>query len=41
MMGDDEITKKAFCDFAAIVVRSVAMRNANINSEKIAQTVEE
>ena len=39
MMGDDEITKKAFQEFAAFVVRSIAMRNANISSEKIAETV--
>ena len=39
MMGDDEVTKKAFREFADFVVRSVAMRNANIASEKIAQTV--
>ncbi|MBS1761191.1 MAG: Mrp/NBP35 family ATP-binding protein [Bacteroidetes bacterium] len=39
MMGDDEITKKAFFDFANTVVRSVAMRNANINAEKVAVTV--
>lgn len=39
MMGDDEITKKAFEGFAAYVVRSIAMRNANISGEKIAETV--
>ena len=39
MMGDDEITKKAFQEFAAFVVRSIAMRNANISPEKIAETV--
>ncbi|MEI2757362.1 MAG: Mrp/NBP35 family ATP-binding protein [Chitinophagaceae bacterium] len=39
MMGDDEITKKAFQEFASTVVRSVAMRNANMNAEKIAATV--
>jgi len=30
MMSDDEITKKAFEDFAAITVRSIAMRNAQM-----------
>lgn len=40
MAGNDEITKKAFEDFAALVVRSVAMRNANMKSEEIAVTVE-
>ena len=39
MMGDDEITKKAFQEFASTVVRSVAMRNANMKAEKIAATV--
>jgi ATP-binding protein involved in chromosome partitioning len=39
MMGDDEITKKAFREFADYVVRSVAMRNADISGEKIAATV--
>ena len=39
MMGDDGITKKAFEAFASYVVRSIAMRNANIASEKIAETV--
>lgn len=39
MMGDDELTKKAFGDFASLVVRSVAMRNANMKAEKIAETV--
>src|SRR6185436_9487749 len=39
MMGDDTITKKAFEGFASHVVRSIAMRNANISAEKIAETV--
>lgn len=39
MMGDDEVTKTAFGDFASLVVRSVAMRNANMKAEKIAETV--
>jgi ATP-binding protein involved in chromosome partitioning len=39
MMSDDEITKKAFAGFAAQVVRSIAMRNANMSAEKIAETV--
>src|SRR6187399_1403316 len=30
MMGDDEITKKAFEEFAAVAVRSIAMRNAQM-----------
>ncbi len=39
MMGDDNITKKAFREFADVVVRSVAMRNANMRGEKITETV--
>ncbi|MDP4261896.1 MAG: Mrp/NBP35 family ATP-binding protein [Bacteroidota bacterium] len=39
MVSDDAITKKAFAEFAAYVVRSIAMRNANISSEKVAELV--
>ena len=39
MMSDDTITKKAFEGFAAQVVRSISMRNANMSAEKIAETV--
>jgi ATP-binding protein involved in chromosome partitioning len=39
MMSDDTITKKAFEGFAAQVVRSIAMRNANMSGEKIAEKV--
>ena len=39
MMSDDMVTRKAFEDFAAFVVRSISMRNANISAEKIAETV--
>jgi ATP-binding protein involved in chromosome partitioning len=39
MMSDDAITKKAFEEFAGTVVRSVAMQNANMSTEKIAETV--
>jgi ATP-binding protein involved in chromosome partitioning len=39
MMSDDIITRKAFEGFASHVVRSIAMRNANMSSEKIAETV--
>ena len=39
MMSDDVVTKKAFEGFAAHVVRSISMRNANISAEKIAETV--
>lgn len=39
MMSDDEITKRSFREFAAHVVRSVAMRNANMSAAKVAETV--
>ena len=39
MMGDDAITKKAFEEFTSHVVRSIAMRNANISAERIAEIV--
>ena len=41
MMSDDAITKKAFQEFAADVVRSIAMRNANMTSAKVAEVVGE
>ena len=39
MISDDEITKKAFENFAAIAVRSIAMRNASVSKEKIIETI--
>jgi len=39
MVSSDEITKKAFEEFASHVVRAIAMKNANISSEKIAEKV--
>lgn len=39
MISDDEITKKAFEEFAGHVVRSVSMRNANLSAERVAETV--
>ena len=39
MVSDDAVSRKAFEGFASYVVRSIAMRNANIASEKIAETV--
>jgi ATP-binding protein involved in chromosome partitioning len=39
MVSDDTISKKAFESFASHVVRSVAMRNANIASPKVVETV--
>lgn len=39
MMSDDNITKNAFEGFASYVVRSIAMRNANMPAEKVAEKV--
>jgi ATP-binding protein involved in chromosome partitioning len=39
MMTDDAITKKAFLDFAGSAARSIAMLNANITKEKVAEVV--
>ncbi len=39
MMGDDEILKKAFGEFAGIVARSVSMRNARMSKEEVAEVV--
>jgi ATP-binding protein involved in chromosome partitioning len=39
MMSDDAITKKAFEDFTSTVVRSVAMRNANIGATKVSEVL--
>lgn len=41
MMGDDEITKAAFAEFAGTVARSVSMRNAHMKAEEVAEVVEE
>ncbi len=41
MMGDDAVTRKAFEEFASHVVRSIAMRNANLTAEKVAEVVGE
>lgn len=40
MITDDEVSKKAFGDFAGAVARSVSMRNAHMRSEEIAEVVE-
>jgi ATP-binding protein involved in chromosome partitioning len=41
IMGDDEITKKSFDEFAGHVVRSVSMRNANMSKEEVVEVVGE
>jgi ATP-binding protein involved in chromosome partitioning len=40
MMSDDDITKKAFEEFAAHVVRSVAMRNANMSAVEVEKVLD-
>lgn len=40
MMGDDEITKKAFSDFAGTAARGIAMRNANLEPTEIQEIIE-
>jgi ATP-binding protein involved in chromosome partitioning len=40
MISNDEITKQAFEEFTAHVVRSVSMRNANLSAERVAEVVE-
>jgi ATP-binding protein involved in chromosome partitioning len=40
MMGDDELSKNAFGEFAGNVARSTSMRNAHMKSEEVADVVE-
>src|SRR4026207_173744 len=39
MMSDDMISRKAFEEFAANATRSIAMRNANVSAEKVAEVI--
>ena len=39
MVSDDEITKRAFEEFAGHVVRSVSMRNANMSKEQVTEVI--
>jgi ATP-binding protein involved in chromosome partitioning len=39
MVGEDEITKKAFMEFAGNAVRSISMLNASIATEQVAEIV--
>jgi len=41
VMSDDRIAKKAFYEFAGNVARSASMRNAHMQTEKIAEVVED
>ena len=40
VMGDDEISRDAFENFASLVARSISMLNANFSEEKIAEVVD-
>ncbi len=40
MMSDDEISRKAFENFAALTARSISMFNANFSEEKVAEVVD-
>ena len=39
MLTDDTVSKKAFEEFAAHVVRSISMKNADISTQKVAEVV--
>ena len=39
MTSDDPVSKKAFSDFAGNAARSIAMLNANMRAEKVAEVV--
>lgn len=39
MVGDDPITREAFEQFAANTIRSIAMRNANLEATKVVEVV--
>jgi ATP-binding protein involved in chromosome partitioning len=41
LMGDDEISTRAFLEFAGNVARSTSMRNAHMKAEQIAEVVED
>jgi ATP-binding protein involved in chromosome partitioning len=41
MMSDDEISKKAFEEFAAAAARSISMRNANMSAAEVSEVVED
>ena len=40
MVGKDEITKRAFMEFAANAIRSIAMRNANLAATRVVEVIE-
>ena len=40
MIGDDEITKQSFENFAGTVARNIAVRNASVKPTKVVAVVE-
>ncbi|MBC7851144.1 MAG: Mrp/NBP35 family ATP-binding protein [Chitinophagaceae bacterium] len=40
MVGDDEITKQAFLDFAGAAARSISMRNANMAQTEVLEIID-
>jgi ATP-binding protein involved in chromosome partitioning len=40
MVGDDAITKTAFEEFAGNTIRSISMRNANMNTQRVVEVIE-
>jgi ATP-binding protein involved in chromosome partitioning len=40
MIGDDEISKKAFMEFADNAIRGISMKNALLPSEEVSETLE-
>lgn len=40
MVSNDEITKRAFMEFAANAIRSIAMRNANLAATRVVEVIE-
>lgn len=41
MIGDDEISKKAFTEFSANAIRGISMRNAQMHKEKVSEVLEQ
>ena len=39
MLSDDLVSKKAFGEFAGNTARSIAMKNANMRTQEVAETV--
>ncbi len=39
MIGNDEVSKKAFEEFAAHVIRGISMKNADISTQRVAEVV--